>query len=582
MRSWGEACRRVVPGRGRAEQDDARIHRGPLPLGRRRVGAAIPSLLLVLVMSLFVGIAPAAGPTQAEVEKARAEYLEAFMRYTTLTTRGGPGNVEEALKAYREAHKRFTDLLEGKSAAGEPLPSQEMKRAPAPDAPVAKPVRPKTNLRIAVFSPKDPPDDLEQLLGQLLGQLSWLDYILQPLDPREFFRMLRVHIDAGRRADYLVFAGHGSAGEPHIKLRGKVPGAEESIGLQDVDISYWRREYAGMLERLRERRHNRDDILCGGEAGAKGAELKQIGEQIDRLLKLVKERKEWLERLETSADLMNKGGKVLLLNCSPAATPEGIRFVENLGMVLLGKHGGTVTAPDEDLHVAQVESQMYEWLSGTKVGDIHLSTTWRTFEIPGMPVLPVLDGVRPVLDVGFDPAAILADEGQRLEVSPQVDPMKDSGALRYFWNGASEPTASSRFPVVVAGKPVTVDVVVWDERGRQGADYITIYPKKAASGCKPLHLCKLDSQFVAWGTEACESCQRHGAPFCSQCEVYKRAVDACAGGNFWIPDDSASLGARRDFSSLRELYRQSGEKTVRTGYFESLKSTACYELIDRR
>jgi hypothetical protein len=54
----------------------------------------------------------AADVSRADLERAEAEYLAAYRRYTSLVTTGGAGNVEEALRAYRESHQRYNRLLE--------------------------------------------------------------------------------------------------------------------------------------------------------------------------------------------------------------------------------------------------------------------------------------------------------------------------------------------------------------------------------------------------------------------------------------------------------------------------------------
>jgi len=47
---------------------------------------------------------------QERLSAAKARYEEAFSRYTTLTTTGGTGSVQEALNEYREAHRALKEL----------------------------------------------------------------------------------------------------------------------------------------------------------------------------------------------------------------------------------------------------------------------------------------------------------------------------------------------------------------------------------------------------------------------------------------------------------------------------------------
>jgi hypothetical protein len=174
---------------------------------------------------------------------------------------------------------------------------------------------------------------------------------------------------------------------------------------------------------------------------------------------------------------MNAEGKVLLLNCSPAATPEGVRFVHNLGRLLLGKRGGLVAAPSEDLTVFQVENKMFDCLTGTETGDVSFSTTWRVFRIPANPTLQAEDNINPVIDVHFDPAVIAASPGQKIVVKPVVDPMGDSGDLSFWWNDARQPVQEDSTWIEIpvnAQEGINVTVIVQDERGRQGESTLKI------------------------------------------------------------------------------------------------------------
>jgi hypothetical protein len=95
--------------------------------------------------------------------------------------------------------------------------------------------------------------------------------------------------------------------------------------------------------------------------------------------------------------------------------------------------------------------------------------------------------------------------------------------------------------------------------------------------CKPLRLCQFDSLYVFYGDEMCKACAESGS-FCGACDGYKRAVDACSGGHYWIPNDSHVFGGAMRPETLREALRQPGEKLVYSGYFESRTVTGCFEL----
>jgi len=71
---------------------------------------------------------PAASPASSPQDRgddylkrlsaAKTRYEAAYSRYTTLTTTGGPGNVQEALDEYREAHRALKELEAERGGAG--------------------------------------------------------------------------------------------------------------------------------------------------------------------------------------------------------------------------------------------------------------------------------------------------------------------------------------------------------------------------------------------------------------------------------------------------------------------------------
>lgn len=103
--SFGPAVRRLLNPRDLIVQD----RRWPM---RNHILAGFLSLLLLGGWCCPGQLALAADVSRAELERAEAEYLAAYRRYTSLVTTGGAGNVEEALRAYRESHQRYKRLLE--------------------------------------------------------------------------------------------------------------------------------------------------------------------------------------------------------------------------------------------------------------------------------------------------------------------------------------------------------------------------------------------------------------------------------------------------------------------------------------
>jgi len=105
--------------------------------------------------------------------------------------------------------------------------------------------------------------------------------------------------------------------------------------------------------------------------------------------------------------------------------------------------------------------------------------------------------------------------------------------------------------------------------------------RRGAASCRPLHLCAFDPSDVTCGRASCQGCARDGS-FCSMCEDYKRAVDACSRGQAWVTADGVGLGAAADLAELQEEYLRPHRRSVFTGYFETRTGLDCYQLIDSR
>ncbi len=328
------------------------------------------------------------------------------------------------------------------------------------------------HLKVAIFSPSNPPDDLEQTMSHLLGRLSWINYILSPPDYVQCIHQIRTHNTNGHKFDLFVFAGHGDGEKPYIKLGG------HGIMPVDVDIGFWRCRYKKGLERIKQLLVLRDELkLKGNLTPQETTGLAKTEKEIVKITDGNLRSKIFVDNLETTSDVMNAEGKVILFNCSTAATPEGVNFVHNLGKLLLGKRGGIIAAPSNDFKVCDVENKYTEWLTGKDIGDVSFYADWLFVEIPANQILQAENKINPVIDVHFDPAVIAASPGQKIIVKPVIDPMSDSGNLSFWWNGAGTPVEDYDTSIEIpfnAQEDINVTVIAQDKRGRKGESTLKI------------------------------------------------------------------------------------------------------------
>ena len=311
---------------------------------------------------------------------------------------------------------------------------------------------------VAVLSPQLTPDPVEENLRLYLGSLPGIDYLLEPADPDEMFKMLEKITQDGKKVRYLIIAGHGNANAPNIKFR------TDSLRANDVDVPPAQKRLTQTLQ-LNDRENRLYDNAQDQDA------------RLDIELYIDTVREKWRpfhKKLDDVSDVMADGGEILLLNCSAAATAEGQRMCRNLGLVLLGKGGGSVVASTVDIQI----DQAWTWFSilgsprtgkWVTAGDVWVSGQWVRLDIPAK--------VDPFLFVAFhDTSLKKARVGETVEISPQVDARRDSGKLLYSWNGGP-PSNTPTYSVVVKDNPrhrIDIKVRVQDAQGRVGEDTFTI------------------------------------------------------------------------------------------------------------
>src|SRR3990172_8546663 len=135
----------------------------------------------------------------------------------------GKGEYDLAVKDIKEAIllapdneelKRKLAKLSEKTVAEKPSGAE-----PAIEGPGVKAAPNDKRVGVAVYAIGRAMTDGEKALKNYLGQEQGINYILVPYDVREFFDQLARITQDGRKINYLIILGHGSADPPHIALR---------------------------------------------------------------------------------------------------------------------------------------------------------------------------------------------------------------------------------------------------------------------------------------------------------------------------------------------------------------------------
>ena len=249
------------------------------------------------------------------------------------------------------------------------------------------------------------PTENQKLKGYL-GTVVGLDHIIEVCRPEEMLekmgRYAQGRVRLGKPSVSLLFlVGHGSAKGPQILLCGS-----NLLGPADMDFELIQRN----LDQFWRVYQTHADTYCRlkGMTKRTAEEDQKLDEAKNSLYGLSGELaglRDKLKRLVDLKDLMAPNGVVQLLNCSGAATAKHVRFLTQLGRVLMWQNGGQVWASTTDINVAMVEPgdttrektrQKYHELlarlqTGQKIkpGDYFLVGNWKQYLIPKEKKCPI-------------------------------------------------------------------------------------------------------------------------------------------------------------------------------------------------
>lgn len=205
-------------------------------------------------------------------------------------------------------------------------------------------------------------DEVEQRIFRAVGELTEVDEIFAIENPDHMLETLGKLRRQGRKLDFLVIAGHGSKNDPSVGF------AQTELLPKHVD-----------LKRAQDELARAKAILA--RPGLTTAQKVAAQKQVDELQKPV-------NLLEQVPGVMKPGALVLLLNCSPIASQNGIRMVNDLGKLLLGVGGGRIIASKADVSFLEVEdlwdqAAHYFKNGGVKAwGDSFIGADWQVGTVP--------------------------------------------------------------------------------------------------------------------------------------------------------------------------------------------------------
>jgi hypothetical protein len=207
-------------------------------------------------------------------------------------------------------------------------------------------------------------DEEEKLMTKIVSEIPEVaGHLYAPQSAGAIFSTLLKLKEEGRRINFLIIAGHGSAAKPHIAF----PGGD--LGPETVN-----------LPQLRQNLARYEQIL----------KRAQDPQSQSKACEHITELREQIKHLESISEVMTPGAMVFLLNCSPAATAAGEEFVKNLGEVLLSKNGGKIIASRNDTDLfengffSRVHANLFSG-SATVTGNYGFGGNFVTFPVARRP-----------------------------------------------------------------------------------------------------------------------------------------------------------------------------------------------------
>ncbi len=352
---------------------------------------------------------------------------------------------------------------------------------------------------VAVMSRKH--NAMDNAMRNYLAQQGGIRFMLEPDTIDEFFSQL-AHLTAdGKQAGSLVILGHGSRDRPHIELKSE----KENEELVPADFA--RQDHRDLLAKYLEVRRNgkRDYAELSLKKGLSEEDKRRLAyleRHIENSRKTIEKEIRALERLEQISSVMAPGARILLLNCSAAATEEGLRFVRDIGRAFLWKRGGEIVASREDLNLFQLSDTQpnlkygtlpgYLWSEvqgvGTLVhsllqgkivplGDYYLTSGWADWWFNWVTLKVESEEDPGPLDhslfVETTPLLQKAVEGEAVTVTAAPRPAADSGRFTYSWDYKNENTPEPTYRIDTRHMSEGLHIVhvrVKDARGREGED----------------------------------------------------------------------------------------------------------------
>jgi hypothetical protein len=444
-----------------------------------------------------------ASNTQAtDLKRAEAEYKAAFEEYTRLVTEGGSGDLQQAMKKYREAFARFKELE--KKAASQPA-------AASPAATTRK----ASGIQIGVEAPIGAVDwskvdfraqTAAQIAHEWLGGLAakgGIDVMIQPRNHFEIYdelaKIAKSTLKDGNRISRIVISGHGSPVEAGFELVTAVLPDHVDIPKLREDFTKKRDEMWKLKEEIYAIDSGADTARVSRRSPA-GAELARTDQGFNRTA-------QFLNDMEYISQAMAENAGILMAICFQSRTTAHEEFTKRFAETMLSYSGGAISSArtavalnrdnlivdywsnffglSEDSGSINISNQKW-WQDYWQFGKSPNSDkmTWFTSNWTLTPIEKQDRTISP-LNVTFSPDLLEVQPGASILLKPAVDSFPDGGKLSYRWNDSAAFTEDNSLDYSVPGTAVgiqKVTVAVKDQRGREGAGRVFLQVKKPVLG----------------------------------------------------------------------------------------------------
>jgi|GEM_PF-1599351 len=341
----------------------------------------------------------------------------------------------------------------------------------------------------------NPEQNAHLWFGQMV-QRGQMDLIIHPSDAKEFFSFLakiaKSTMKEGGSISWIVISGHGSEVYPGFEL-------VEPIGGNHVAYAQFLKNFLNLQDNLFK---FKEELYLRRKKRLSGAKIPDDPELLKKIEEITKKMQETVQSLSDAEYIsmaMEENAGISLAVCYSGRTDAHVEFAQNLGTMLMGKHGGAIIAAISASTLVFSNLNVDYWADFFGIDGEHREITWGTqswwedyyqhgdrkatakmnWFAPNWRLIPIEKRTQPLapLNVTFDKDYLVAEKSKEITLKPQVEVFPDSGELSYKWEGADfkQTGAGAILLGDAVQKPLQpITVTVKDKEGREGKGRVWI------------------------------------------------------------------------------------------------------------